>query len=302
MSSPHNPFSLKKLNNRALRFALQKVSKLEILEAWYDEWLRRTGGTPGQSAAFLDYTLGKVGVQVETTNKELLDTIPKKGSCIVVANHPLGAIEGIILTQLLQKIRPDLKVLTNELLSSIPEFSEVFVGVDVLNPNQAQKNAKGIRQVARHLSQGGTLLVFPAGTVSKIKIPSLRIIDAPWTNMIARLARKYEAPVMPIFVEARNSTLFYLSAYLHKRLRTLLLPRAMIEKQGDTVRLHIGQLIPAQDLKRLRTTPSQPITFGFAVRSWVPPEIRFSAQRSRRSQRHQAPRIYGGCHRAPRYA
>lgn len=252
MNSPRNPFALDKLENRALKFALQKISKLNTLEAWYDEWLETAGSDLGKSEPFIAYTLGKLGLSIETINEELLDSIPETGSFIIVANHPLGGIEGMILTQLLKRHRPDLKVMTNELLSSIPEFSDVFIGVDVLNANQAQRNAKSMRLVAKHLGSGGALLVFPAGTVSHIKIPSLKIVDAPWTNMISRLARKYTAPVMPIYVEGRNSLLFYLSAYIHKRLRTLLLPRAMVAKKGDLVKLHIGQPIPAKDIQRLR--------------------------------------------------
>jgi len=247
-----NPFALNQIKNGFIKSVIQKLSKIDTLEHWYNEFLAENGGKPHQTDDFITKTLKKLGVRHETVDGEVLNSIPRKGAFIIVANHPLGGLEGLILTQILRRKRPDLKVLTNEMLSAIPELSEVFIGVDVLNQGREKYNAKGMRDVARHLSGGGALLVFPAGTVSRIHLPSFRISDAPWSNMISRLVRKYDAPVMPIFVEGRNSLLFYLSAFIHKRLRTLLLPRAMMGKTGETIRLHIGQLIPARDIKRLR--------------------------------------------------
>ena len=114
--------------------------------------------------------------------------MPESGPVIIVANHPLGGIEGLQLTQIMLSKRPDLKVMTNELLATLPEYKDVFVGVDVLNAGRAQHNAGSVREVARHLGGGGALLVFPAGTVSRMKFPTTEVEDAPWSMMIARLA------------------------------------------------------------------------------------------------------------------
>lgn len=247
----HNPFALSQVNSGVLKSVIQAVSKIDVLEGWYEQWYQNNNGQCGDTDEFIAYTLDKLGVLSQVVNDEKLADIPQEGAFIFVANHPLGGIEGVMLTQILRRIRPDLKVLTNEMLSSIPELSDVFIGVDVLNQNKAQYNSKGMREVTRHISKGGALLVFPAGTVSQIRIPSLKVIDAPWNAMISRLAKKYDAPVMPVFVEGENSKLFYLSAYIHKRLRTLLLPRAMVSKAGETIRLHFSAPIPAADIRRI---------------------------------------------------
>lgn len=247
----YNPFALSQIKNTLLKTVLQKMSKLDVLEQWYEQWYEQNHRQVGDTDEFIAYTLDKLAVRTEIVNSEKLAEIPAEGAFIVVANHPLGAIEGLMMTQMLRRVRPDLKVLTNEMLSLIPEFAGLFVGVDVLNQNKAQYNAKGIREITKHLSQGGALLVFPAGTVSRIHLPSFKINDAPWSPLISRLARKYSAPVMPVFVEGRNSYPFYLSAYIHKRLRTLLLPRAMVSKAGETVRLHLSSPIAATDINRI---------------------------------------------------
>lgn len=246
----YNPFDLSQLNNGISKSVIRVISRIDVLERWYNEWLQQPK-TEDTTDQFISYALKTLDISIEVKNKERLDTIPPDGPFICVANHPLGGLEGMILTQILRRIRPDLKVLTNQLLSSIPEFSDTFIGVDVLNQGRTMQNAKGMREVTSHLSKGGALLVFPAGTVSRLKLPSLKISDAPWNTMVSRLSRKFNVPIMPVFIEGQNSIPFYLSAYIHKRLRTAMLPRAMIKKMGETIKLHIGQTIPASDVIRL---------------------------------------------------
>lgn len=250
-NSTKNPLCLKHIRNPLLRRLIQKVTRIGVFEQWYDDWLASNNGQHGDTVAFIDYTLDRLNVSVNIVNEELLASVPKEGSFVIVANHPLGALEGMLLTKILLAVRPDLKVLTNETLKIFPEFKDTFIGVDVLNQSKQHENARGIREVAKHLSGGGALLVFPAGTVSRLKLPSFTISDAPWTPMITRLAQKYEAPIMPVFVEGRNSFAFYLSGYIHKYLRTMLLPRAMFDKAGACISLHLGAIIPAADISRL---------------------------------------------------
>lgn len=247
-----NPFALNQVKSPFLKWLIRKVSKIDVLERCYEAWLnadhsKRNGE---HIDAFIEHSLNCLDVRSEVVNEALLKEIPAHGPFIFVSNHPLGGLDGLLLTQLLRRARPDLKVLTNELLSGIKEFEDVFIGVDVLNPSRQQHNARGIRKVAQHLGAGGALLIFPAGTVSTLRLPSLALTDAPWSAIVSKLARKYSAPVMPIFIGGRNSMLFYLSGYIHKRLRTLLLPRAMIRKQLEPIKLHLGATISASDLRR----------------------------------------------------
>lgn len=251
MDKKVNPFSLEVIRNPLVKWIIRAVSKINVLEACYDAWLQKPGSNTKDINAFLESCLDYMQAGWKLIDKERLDSVPQEGPIVFVANHPLGALEGLILTLELRRIRSDLKVLTNEMLSQIPEFEDAFIGVDVLNPGKAQSNAKGMRAASRHIASGGALLVFPAGTVSGISLPSLKVSDAPWSPMITRMASRYESPVMPIFVGGTNSRLFYLSAYIHKRLRTLLLPRAMVQKIGTSIDVCIGDVIEARDLKRL---------------------------------------------------
>lgn len=234
-----NPLALSGLSS-PLRFIVNKLSSLEVLRDWYDDWLR---APEPDAAKFLDFTLAKIGAEFDVSNPDALAQIPSDKPLIIVSNHPLGALEGMLLSRLLLQHRPDLKVLTNELLLNFKEFDDLFIGVDVLNPDKQQMNARGMMQASRHLAKGGALLIFPAGTVSVLDVKTWSIQDAPWKHIVGRLALRYKALCLPIHVEGRNSWAFYCSGLIHKRLRTMLLPRAMISQRQKRVRAHIGQSI-----------------------------------------------------------
>lgn len=249
-----NPLSLSSLHPM-LRSAVNLLTRLNTLSAWYDEWLdsrlELQHSAPTKGHGFLNFVLSKLDADVLVSNPQQLDRIPSNGPLLVVANHPLGAMEGMLLSRLLLRFRPDLKVLTNELLLSFPEFNDLFIGVDVLNPNAQAKNMKGMRAANRHLAGGGALLIFPAGTVSQLKLPSGNIEDSAWSPMVGRLALKHRASCLPFHIHGRNTFLFYLAGLIHRRLRTALLPRAMLEKRGSVLHITAGAVIDKEALQNL---------------------------------------------------
>jgi putative hemolysin len=246
-----NPLRMTQIKNKALRSLVKKLSKIDTLEQWYDDWLARDKPQEKNVDKFLDYVLGRLNVTADLQDIQSLENASQNKPLIIVANHPLGGLEGMLLTQIIRRIRPDIKVLTNELLRIFPEFHDTFIGVNILTPNKQRENARAMRDIAQHLSNNGALLVFPAGTVSHLSLRSGTTIDAPWDTLIVRLARKYAAAILPVYIDAQNTTAFYLSGYIHKRLRTMLLPRAMIQKSNTQIPFTFGALIPAMDIQRL---------------------------------------------------
>lgn len=234
------------------KHVLNHLTRLDVLHQWYDEWLRMPHAQAGRSSDFLDFVLGKLEASIELIDPHWLDSVPKNGPLVIVANHPLGGLEGMLLTQLLLKIRPDLKVMTNELLLTFPEFKDLFIGVDILKSGQQQKNAKSLRLVTKHLLQGGALLVFPAGIVSHLNLTTGQVQDPDWNPMIAKLVKLAKATCLPLYVEARNPTYFYLTGYVHKLLRTSLLPRVMLSRRGLQVPVHVRRPIEYHELANIR--------------------------------------------------
>ncbi|RKF14556.1 lysophospholipid acyltransferase family protein [Alginatibacterium sediminis] len=247
---PQNPFRLG-LKSAPLARLLENGLGLSALAQHYDNKPVALDDARENAAQFLRYTMQALDFELNLSNPELLEKVPKEGACILVSNHPLGGLEGVAMSEQLLKHRPDLKVLTNQMLKQIPELSEIFIGVDVLADNAAKSNSKGMREVCRHLSRGGALLVYPAGMVSAPSWNNLTITDRAWSPMIGRLARRYKCPCVPFYVEGRNSTTFYAAGLIHKRLRTALLAKQLANKKGLSFDYHCGQVILAKELTEL---------------------------------------------------
>ncbi len=232
---------------RPLAALAEKLLGLGSLGDFYDA--RPRGLDPEN---FLQYALDTLGVSLKIGNEEQLGRIPREGPLLIVANHPLGGLEGIALARILLRARPDLKVLTNELLRRVPELAPLFIGVDVLSGGAATGNVKGIKQVQRHLRCGGAMLIFPAGMVAAIDLRGRRIQDRKWNRLAGQLIKRHECACLPVHVSGRNSAYFYLAGLLHPRLRTLLLPRQLANKRGFELELTLGRPVLAQELRLLR--------------------------------------------------
>ncbi|MBV9495157.1 MAG: lysophospholipid acyltransferase family protein [Acidobacteria bacterium] len=176
--------------------------------------------------------------------------IPASGPVIVVANHPFGAAEGIVLASILGGIRSDVKVMANHLLGRIPEFHETLILVDPFNPGANASNIQGMRRALAHLHGGGMLIVFPAGAVSHWQPRHRGIADPPWSPAVARLARKTKASVLPVYFPGSNGPLFQLAGLVHPTLRTALLPKALLDRRHTTIEMRIGSAIPSVRLAR----------------------------------------------------
>ena len=241
-----HPFRLP-LKNRFLARCIEHLLGLNILARCYDGAPKDRGTLP-----FLDHVLDTLGVDLETVDHDnALSLAPTSGPLLVVANHPLGGLEGVAIAKLLLELRPDVRVLTNQLLTRIPELNDIFIGVDVLSGNASQQNMRGLREATQHLRGGGALLIFPAGKVAQVDIAFRRIYDHPWHRLVGQLARKTGATCLPIHVGGYNSRLFYVLALIHPRLRTLLLPRELANKQGRTLRLAVGKPVVSQEIRHL---------------------------------------------------
>lgn len=210
---------------------------------WYQDWLDTNERTPHK---FLAFVLKKLNVNIQFIHENLENAIPSTGPLIIVANHPLGAIEGIFLSHYLLAFRPDLKVLTNKLLLCFPEFNELFIGVDVLSNHR--HNKLPVFTMKQHLKNNGALLIFPAGTVGEYNAKTDQVDDAPWQHTAAKLALKYNAPCLPIHIDGRNDRFFYLSKRIHKRIRTLLLPRAMLKSSKRPISVYVGKPIQLSEI------------------------------------------------------
>ncbi len=202
-------------------------------------------------AEFALHALEALAVRVQTQG-EPLEKLPASGPLLLAANHPFGALEGLILAALCATIRPDLKILANHILCRIPEFQKLIIPVDVLGSNKGDAgNVSGLRAALRHLESGGALALFPAGVVSHWHARHHCVTDPEWNPLIGRLARVPETAVMPLYFAGRNSLLFQAAGYMHSLLRTMLLPRELWRMRGRDVQLCVGKVLEQDVLSAL---------------------------------------------------
>ncbi len=178
-----------------------------------------------------------------------LERIPTDGAVIVAAEHPTGAMEGILLLAHLLRRRTDVKVLANRLLARVPALRGLVLPVDVYSP----RNLGAVRSALRHLDSGGALLVFPSGEVARRRAGRRGTSESPWQASFGALQRHANTTVVPVHVSARNPRWFHLAGAVHRHLRTALLPRALLAQRGGRVALRIGHPVPPATLARFGT-------------------------------------------------
>jgi putative hemolysin len=187
-----------------------------------------------------------IGYEMEESDR---NRIPVAGPALVVANHPFGMLEGLILVDLLEKVRADFRIVANGILATTPALHEKVFFVNPFDTASATENGRSLRLSLEWLRRGGMLVMFPAGEVSHLNWGETPVADPKWNSASARLARKVGCPTVPLFFEGANSLPFQMLGALHPRLRTLNLARELVKKRSHTIQVRAGTPIPAAVLK-----------------------------------------------------
>jgi putative hemolysin len=173
-----------------------------------------------------------------------LKHIPATGPVVAVANHPFGILEGPLLCTLLPKVRPDYKIMTNQLLACFPELKEKCIFVDAFNNRKSRlANALALKQSIAWLKAGHMLVIFPAGEVSSWNFRHGEIEDPEWNQIAARLIRMAKAASVPMFFRGTNSVRFHMLGMVHPTLRTARLAHELFNKRGKNIEILIGNTI-----------------------------------------------------------
>jgi putative hemolysin len=210
-------------------------------EDGFNRVLERVGASEGLD--FVERVLDVLGTSYQVNQRER-ENIPVDGALLVVANHPLGMQDALALLQLVSSVRSDVRILGNDWLAVVPPLRKLLLPVDVFG-NGATSRLRGIY---RALDNGEALIVFPAGEVSRVGPAGVR--DGRWSDGFARLSLRSKAPVLPVHVAARNSTMFYGLSMLAKPLSTAMLPREAVAPGERRIGFSIGALVSAEELQR----------------------------------------------------
>lgn len=218
-----------------------QLTKLNKLNDIYDKYRELDG------VEFIDAILLEVGAEFQIPEKDF-KRIPKEGPFITVSNHPLGAIDGLILLKIMLEQRPDYKVMANFLLQKLEPIEPYVMPV---NPFEDRKDVKssvsGLRESLTHIRDGKPFGVFPAGEVSTFK-EDKKIVDKPWMPEAMKLIQKAKVPVIPVYFHAKNSPAFYKLAKINPNLRTAKLPSEMLSRpKNRPINVRIGNPISPKD-------------------------------------------------------
>ena len=220
-----------------------------------------------ESGQFLLRILEEINVRYEIDDDDRF-RIPTAGPLVVVANHPFGGLEGIILASLLKSVRSDVKIMANYLLQRFPELHDIFIYVDPFGRNEAVKaNIQPLRKAIRWLGNGGVVGIFPAGEVAHLNLYRREVSDPTWNSSVAWLIKKSGAAALPLFFNGANSLLFQLLGLVHPHLRTALLPHEFFNKRRMSITLKVGKVISFEKLGSFAS--SEEMTAYLRLRTYI---------------------------------
>ncbi len=245
---------LDKFKLNALTTPLMKLLKLDKINSLYDS------KKDLKELDFINAILDELEIKYIIDEKEL-NYIPKEGAFIVLANHPYGGIDGLILMRIFCTARSDFKTMGNFLLQKIEPIENLIIPVNPFDHVQVNKSSlSGIKKTIEYLQNGTPIGIFPAGEVSSFQTDSKQVIDREWKPAVARIIQKAQVPVIPVYFSGGNSKLFNFLGIIHPVFRTISIPTEFINKKGSEIRVRIGKPILPKTYNEF-TEPDQLLRF-----------------------------------------
>ena len=233
-ADPEDPI-LKKILIRSIEF-LTGQPKLFKLYRRYQE-------NPNQWKNFWDGCVNLLKLKISISNFDL-EKIPSKGPAIVVANHPFGVLDGLVLSWLVSQKRNDFKLLVHSLLLRAPETKGNLLPIDFTGDKKALLTNLETRKKARkHISEGGCIIIFPSGTVSttlKFYQKKAKAFDCEWKKFTSRLIKQTDPKIIPINFPGTNSLAFQIFSHISLVLRSSLLFFEIKRRINTEVEVFVG--------------------------------------------------------------
>ncbi|WP_456388300.1 lysophospholipid acyltransferase family protein [Profundibacter sp.] len=241
-----NPFKVGII--RVMEWSTGKFPLLRLIRQF-----EREGVVSGTE--FFTRCLSLMQIEVQTPPEQIAK-IPATGPMIVVANHPHGLVDGLVLAELIGKVRDDYKILTRSLLTGIPEIEKFMLPVAFPHEENSQRlNINMRKEAMAHLKDGGVIVLFPAGVVASSKTMFGPAVEAEWNPFTAKMIQRSGATVVPIFFPGRNTRTYLIANRISATLRQGLLlheVRKSLKKPQSPI---VGELIQPDEMDEWAKNP-----------------------------------------------
>lgn len=233
---------------RAIEWLTAKVKLLRLIRSF-----EKSGAPFG--APFWPKAIRHMGIRIETPAEEIA-RIPKTGPLVVVANHPSGLVDGMVMAEMVNRVRSDFKILTRSLLTGIPEVEEFMIPVPFPHEDNARELGLQMRdETMKQLKAGGVIIIFPAGKVAMSEGWWGKAVEAEWNVFTHKIVRSTGATILPIYFSGQNSRAFQIANQISDTLRQGLLLYEIKRSLFKPLRPVIGQPIPASELQNWEGNP-----------------------------------------------
>jgi putative hemolysin len=241
-----NPF--KSGTIRALEWLTAKLQLLSLIRSF-----EKSGAPFG--APFWPKAIRHMGIRIDTPDAEIA-RIPKTGPVVVVANHPSGLVDGMIMAEMVNRVRSDFRILTRSLLTGIPEVEEFMIPVPFPHEENAREAGLDMRnQTMAHLKRGGVIILFPAGKVAMSETWFGPAVEAEWNVFTHKMIQRSGAMIVPIYFPGQNSRMFLIANKISDTIRQGLLLYEIKRSLFKPQRPFIGEPIPPTVLQQWEGNP-----------------------------------------------
>ncbi|WP_293451410.1 lysophospholipid acyltransferase family protein [Planktotalea sp.] len=241
-----NPW--KSMTIRVMEWLTGKIPLIRLVRRF-----ERDGAADGQD--FWSQALGHMGIELQTPQEQIAN-IPAKGPVIIVANHPHGLVDGMILAELIGRVRTDYQILTRSLLTGVSEIEEFMIPVPFPHEENAREQSLDMRRRAMdYLTNGGVIVLFPSGVVACSETWFGPAIEKNWNPFTAKMIQRSGATVVPIHFPGQNSRTYQIANRISSTLRQGLLIHEVMHACGKPQKPIVGAPIPKETLKEWSSNP-----------------------------------------------
>jgi len=227
---------------RAIEWLTGKIPLLRLIRKF-----EKSGVKEGRE--FFTQALEFMGIDL-ITPQENVDKIPATGPLIVVANHPHGMVDGMVMAELVGRRREDFLILTRSLISGVKEISQFMLPVPFPHEEDALNESLRMRKTAmKHLTDGGVIILFPAGEVASAKTWFGPAIESDWNPFTAKMINRSGATVLPIYFPGQNSRLYLIADQISATMRQGLLLHEVVHSLNKPLRPVVGRPLPPEEMK-----------------------------------------------------